>query len=600
MDVTNSSDRSSYARGVAWIALLDLARAGAALAPGMWVWGLNVERFLDPRLAWATAVAVIAALAPLVAATLTRVLVGLVELVATRRRWSVALALAAAGLAGTLADRTRFTGDYLMRQRTIEDGTFVTWFLQTLPLDWLIHYLIPTVVVNAAPVPIELSGRVLGAIETGILALLAIRFARELQLPRAGGAVAGAIVFWGGYLVVFTGFAKAAEEMCLLTACAGIFGLSMVRSDRSHVALAWTMAAALALHRSAVLLLPAWGCAWLLRQRRHGRTVGRLTPRLWFALLLPLVVLLVMAPVLLELYARYDLPLHLASSQVASEGGGLRSAIRGLHLLDLINLTVALSPLALLAPWFFSRALAAPPRRGELGFLASLTLPFVPTLLFVRPIQGVFRDWDVFAPAGVAFSVATGWVLGHWTARSARLAGLSAALILSAAVPSLQWLVHFHDVDRGLARVEAFATEPPARGSDETLRAWDFLGYRNFSLGRVAAGRVAYARAAAMAPHRYYYLAWALGEIGMNDFGGARGAYQEMLRRFPDDPLGWFGLAGASLQVGDTTGAEAALLRLREAARTRQQIAEIREFRHRYPRVWPEGVALPEWLTAGP
>ena len=42
-----------------------------------------------------------------------------------------------------------------------------------------------------------------------------------------------------------------------------------------------------------------------------------------------------------------------------------------------------------------------------------LALSFAPLLLFIHPIQGVFRDLEMFAPAGLALAMLAAYVLGR-------------------------------------------------------------------------------------------------------------------------------------------------------------------------------------------
>src|SRR5207247_7268357 len=143
----------------------------------------------------------------------------------------------------------------------------------------------------------------------------------------------------------------------------------------------------------------------------HGRGGAWRRPATLLAFALPPVTLALMLPRIRAAIASID------RFHVASEGADpahvLGAAFRPLHLLDLGNLILVLSPLApAIVPLALLLALSLR-RRPEAPVLLALLLPFVALLLFVHPRQGQFRDWDVFTAAGVSLSLLTAWLVGE-------------------------------------------------------------------------------------------------------------------------------------------------------------------------------------------
>src|SRR5437867_7073083 len=198
------------------LALLAALRALGAIAPGMYLWGLNLQRFLPPTLGWALWGLLAVGLIPRVAEPLAAFGSAAGEK-ATRR--PVLGALVAAGLAALivllLPDRAWFTGDYMLRQRAIEAGWFQDVLPQSLPLDSFLHYHLPRALEQQWGLNPPLYARALGIIEAGLLAALAMAFTRSVGAGRAGPWLA-AIVIFAGSLAVFTGFPKSTADLCVI------------------------------------------------------------------------------------------------------------------------------------------------------------------------------------------------------------------------------------------------------------------------------------------------------------------------------------------------------------------------------------------------
>jgi tetratricopeptide (TPR) repeat protein len=548
------------------VALALLLGARALLTPvhTMWAWSLNLQRFLEPGVGWGLWLLAAAALVPPLARRAAPAWTAAGDLITRRPVLAVAgCALAGALLAWLAPDRVRFVGDFLLRQGTVSEAQRPSEiYPQALPLDVFLHYTLPRFVADSRMLDANGAARALGMIEIAVLAGLAATFARALAFPAAATVAVASVVFFGGYLGMFTGFSKAFAEMCLLVAAVGTYGLRAIREGRGLLVLGLLLAVGITLHRSALGLFPAGALAWGLWLATHGRAGAWRRPVPLLAAAIPVVSFAVMAPRILAIVRRWDAE-HFTPHSV-QQTGVLAAAFAGARPADLLNLIVMLSPLALLLPGLLPGAWRHLPAKGrrEAAFLALLALPFVAVMPFLHPAQGLFRDWDDFAAGGVAISLLVAWSVGHGLRAMRRHAWLAVAITACAAAPTLQWLAHHVDQERGFARVRAFLREPPPREPAERGTTFDYLGIWAFNLERWDEAAEAFGRAAQTAPSPRILQEWALAETMRRNFPGARAAYYKMLEKAPDSVLGWLGLATVSINMGDAAEARRAALKL--------------------------------------
>ncbi len=553
---------------VLWLVLVLLAAARAALTfvPSMWAWSLNLQRFMAPATAWALWMVAALALVPVLARRAAPVFAAGGEVIARHPAGALAIcAAAAAALVAWLPDRAWFVGDFLLRQYTLEDRptAISTWYPYALPLDLFLHDTVGRFLMHRLGFLANDTGRLLGAVEAALLALLAVAFTRTLRLRGLAGLAAAAIVFWGGYLTMLTGYNKAFSELPLVMAAVAVSGLQLARDGRRPLLLGAALVFGFVLHRSALGLVPAAVAAWVLWSRAHPGAWRR--PASLAALALPVVALAAMLPRIVTIVTRID-PMHFAPDEVRQAGGVLAGLFLGTRLVDLLNVVLMLSPLAFAAPplaVLHGRTLSW---RPEGLLLVALALPFVAVMPFIHPGQGYYRDWDDFAAAGMTMSLVTAWLVARTLERSPRFAWLAVAAVLGVAAPSLQWLVHQSDVDRGIERVATFLRERPPRTESERARAWDYLGWRKTDLGRYDEAAQAFAQLAAVQPSPRVMRQWAITEALRGNPRRAQEIYRQMLARYPDVTAGWFELARLSYEIGDLEEARRAageLLRLR-------------------------------------
>ena len=242
----------------------------------------------------------------------------------------------------------------------------------------------------------------------------------------------------------------------------------------------------------------------------------------------------------------------------AGEGAGvaLAAAFAPLRLLDLANLLLFLVPLAPLLFVRAGRTGGGADRERTTAFLLALALPFAAALFFLRPAQGIARDFDDYAAGALALGLVVAARAGGVLRAAPRPAWLAAALLAGAAVPVAQWLVLQGDLPRALARAEALANGPPPRAESERAQLWDYVGGRRFRAGEYGPAARDLGRAAALAPSPRLLLGWAEAAGRAGDWVTAERAYARLLERAPPGDvvlraLAWYGLAGAALQGRD-------------------------------------------------
>ena len=536
---------------LAVLAVLLVIRAALAFTPGMWAWSLNLQRFVAPWIGWAlwglAALALVPALSVRVVPHLARA-GDAIERHPRRAGWVAALASAA--VVSLLPDRVRFVGDFLLRQGTTETlEKPAMMFPQALPLDLLLHYHVPSYLASSALITVNGAARVIGALEAGALGALAVAFARSLSLRGLPAVGVVAVVVMGGYLGMFTGFSKAFAELVLLVMCVAVYGLRVVRHGRGLLPLGIALALGVGLHRSALGLLPAVALAWAVWAVRHARDGAWRRAANLIGLLIPIATLAVMIPRIAAVVARWD-KVHFAPPGSEAMGGPLGILLSGARPADLANLLVMLSPLVVMAPLLAWAGRYQPRPRAEFLFLIALAGPFLAVMPFIHPVQGLFRDWDDFAATGVALSLVVAWLAARALSNPAAVA-TAAALIAAAASPTLLWLAHHSDLERGLARVRALMTELPIREPSERGNTWDYLGIQNANLQRWDQAAEDFARAAETSPSPRIKQERAMAETMRGNYRLAQQIYRDLVVQVPENPYAWLGLATTSMPLND-------------------------------------------------
>lgn len=540
--------------------VLCVARAALTFAPNMWAWSLNLQRFLSPLWAWLPWALTALSLTP---ALSRRLLPALVQAGDGLRVHpvvaSAVAALSAGALAAALPDQVRYVGDSLLRQATLSNqGVLLEhWYPQALPLDLWLHDTVAHAAMSVAGLTAAAEARWLGALEAAGFGVVAISFARALGLRSAPALVTASVVFFGGYLTMFTGYNKAFSEMCLVVGMLGVVLVRIADGSTGLLPLVTVMAIGLFLHRSMLGALPAALVAGAVVLRRWSAPDWR-RPANLLALALAGGSLALALPRIASIVRSID-PMHLAPAAVGREGL-LAATFLHARTADMLNLIVMMSPLAIAIPALIvvlGRRMAGDPRARLLVLLA---IPFVGALVLVHPGQGIFRDWDDFAATGVALSLLSAWAIGETLRGTSGRSWVAVPLVLSVALPALQWLVQQTDLERGLARARALVTEPPRREGWPETSTWEYLGIRNSAQSRWPEAVAAYREAARLLPSPNILRQLAEAQVQAGDFEGACATYRVLLSRDSNNTMAWLGLAVASFRMQDFAEARRAAM----------------------------------------
>lgn len=577
---------------VVWSSLLvvALARGVATFLPTMWAWGVNVQRFVGPLSAWLPWGACVMSLHPSVGRRLSQLHSDVGDWLLAGNAGAVVAGLAGAALVWSLPDRTWVTGDFMLRQSLSGSGAYAGTFAQSLPFEVLLDRVVPREVAPFSTADTHLALRAIGACAAAGLAIGALRLVRQWGFTGVAAATSAAIIFFGGYLATFTGLGKPAAVMCLLVTLVILGSLRLAQRGAGGL-LGLSLALALFTHRGALLLLPVWMVAVFYALPASGPATRPSRRGLALAISLPVLACVIVAPLILRIMREVDLPGHIAPLAVRRTGV-LASAFDGLHLIDLANLVMFYTPAPAIA---LALGLAVGVRAGgrpEPMLLAALAAPFIPLMLFLHPMQGVIRDLDVFATAGMSLAIVAAYGIGLALERRILPAWLAPAIVLAVVAPSLQWLIHFHDGDRGLQRVRALVLEQPARPDDDRARLWDALAYRAFRLQQWKLAVEASAQSARYAPHARPLIMLAIARTYTGAYGEAEAVYVDLAKRFPEDPLVWVGLGGAALRMADTLEFRRSLAKLNSYAPNSLQARIIRRHLAIFPAVWPTSAEL--------
>jgi hypothetical protein len=562
--------------------VLAALRLALAFVPTTWAWGLALMRFLAPAPGFGLWAIATLALLPAAGRRAAVPIAWAGDALHTAPGRSAALAATlAAALVLALPDRLGFVGDFMLRLDTLGAGVTdpSTWYPQALPLDLALHHHLARALMLSEGMSAAAFGRGLGVIEAALLAWLAVRFATALGLRGIAAAAAACTAFFGGTLTLFTGYNKALSEMVLAVAAVGLAAVHVARSGRGFVWLGLALAAALLLHRSALGLVPAaafafatgWGGPGAARDagRHEVPATRRNRVARWAGVALPVVLLAAVAPKLARVFTTVD-PDHFPKSS----SGLLAAAFGHARAADLLNLLVMLSPISPAVPALMVLLGSTVLRRRETGVLVLIVLPFLLMMLLVHPAQGMFRDWDIFAGAGQGVSLLAAWLIGETLRAAPARAWIALPLCLASIVPSLQWMLHQADPQRGLRRIEAFVNEPPTRIALYRATTYRYLGLFHLTEGRYAESARAFEQAVALLPSLHLMRHLARAETLAGDLRGARDIYRGMVERDPDYHFGWHSLMQVEYDLGNRDSSRSAA---REALRLDPADGEARD-----------------------
>lgn len=551
------------------LALTAALRVLAPLLPGRAWWGVDLARDIPAPAFWLpwAAFALTLAATPLSGAIAARL--------PAPRAWHAAVfALALAALAWSFPERAFVTGDTSLRHGAFTAAEHPETIVpQALPADLLLHHALPRAIAARTPLSAEDAGRAWGALLACAWAFAAASLSRAVaKRPAAAWAAAAAAAFTA-QLALHNGYGKAIVEMnlCVLVTAGALFGVA--RGNRRALGvLGVAVALALLLHRSAFALLPAWVAALALAATLPADR--RPAPLAWAFALAPLGALAATGARVWKTLTTFDVARH---AMAASDASGAASAGRDVHfgawlsaafapgaLLDALQTLLLTAPLALLALAFVARRDAL--RRRETWAALALAAPQLALLVFVRPQQGLFRDWDVFVSAGVAVSALVAWLVAEAIEEAPGAAWLALPVMLAAAAPAVQWAAHQSDAARALERAASVLAGPPERGADVRAAGFDHLGMMFLARGDYARADDALGRSVDAAPNPRVVVQWGMCAALRNEPALARDRYLRAVELNPALTVGWKGVAASASALGDANAMSRAVEALERLA----------------------------------
>jgi hypothetical protein len=383
-----------------------------------------------------------------------------------------------------------------------------------------------------------------------------------------------------GALFTCAGLGRPSSLMCALTALASLWTSEHSQGMRRSGRIGATVAIALLLHRSGLLLIPVW-----IQCLRTQWT--RPAPRPWLswalsqaATLLPIAALVIAGPMMMRVITATDLPLHILGVSAAGLPSPLAPSTWAMRAWDLGQLAMLLCPAVFLLSAPVPAQDAPPGRLIDRGAALALVLPWCAAAILIRPQQGIFRDLDVFACGALALSVLTACRFVEWSSRSkqpARLAYSALALQIIGVVPLL---VCFHLPASGIARTHAYVEGPPLRAEGERFHSLDFLAARTF-LDKDWPLALKYStEASLLAPSPRLLLMRGIAEVSTGDDAAAERTFRTVALRSPLEQSAWLGLYGVAHRRKDTSMADSTTTHLERTSDGRLAGAALVAFRH--------------------
>ena len=371
-----------------------------------------------------------------------------------------------------------------------------------------------------------------GALFIVVAWFLARSLVRDVKSPRATAALVALLLAVQGYALLFFGYL---ENYAVYTVGIALFLWCGVRAARCDWPLLAPLAAwvlNLGLHSSALALLPA--VAWLVATRVRSPQTRRAA---WRDVALGGLALVGLDRMLAGLGAPMSLwgvMRHIVKTALENQGGGagIGYLLSARHARDFFNAQYLIGPLAafLFVPGVIEAARAGRLRDGANAFLAiAAGALLVGCWATAEPALGYARDWDLFAPAGVAFAAAGIRCVVVANPPAARVRWLVAGIVLSM-LHLGAWVALNHSEPRAMAR---FATLPLGMGRTEVV-----IGNWHRRNGRPDESISWFERALRIDPHNAN--AWAfLGMIHAerNEIEATANAFRHATDARPDKPL---------------------------------------------------------------
>jgi len=219
-------------------------------------------------------------------------------------------------------------------------------------------------------------------------------------------------------------------------------------------------------------------------------------------------------------------------------------------------------------------------------------------LVLIHPRQGLFRDWDVFAAAGAALTLATAWLAAE-TLRAPRRGLLAVALAAAAVAPTVAWLAMWNQPALASARIESWLAGPPSPEPVGAASAWSFLAQNRARTGHWDEAGEAYAHATALAPNPRTFVEWGMSEAMRGDHQRATELYSRAAALDSNLTNAWLGLAASASWLDHADDVRRAAREIERLAPGHPRLSDIDAYLARAtpgiadpvaPVVWAHGV----------
>jgi tetratricopeptide (TPR) repeat protein len=332
----------------------------------------------------------------------------------------------------------------------------------------------------------------LNSVAAGVLLVpVAWGLARHLVRATPGPAVRGQPP---GYMQLFFGYV---ENYTWFTVGIAVYlwaGMSHLAGRTSLVPAALALAAAIGLNTSGIILLPslvALALPGLLRHERRRAALRDVVLALGIFAGLQLLLAALGGFSWREAF-RYMWDLVIGGEATDRSGHYVWSWP---HLRDFIAVQLLIGPFAgfLLVPATLHRLAQGAVRDERLLFLlAAAVPPFVAVWLYGDSIQGIPRDWDLFAPFGLPFLAAALYCMASVPLRPAALRRLLMVATLVSCFHTGSWVALNTSEARSLERYKSL---PASKGRTEMV-----VGYWYLTHGQKEVAREWFQRAIAAYP----------------------------------------------------------------------------------------------------
>lgn len=414
-----------------------------------------------------------------------------------------------------LRDRVNLLGDGYLRVEELQKKGLARLFADTPgeALDYFVHWITYTYILKPLKISSLVSYQIWSVIAGLVYTSVAWQIASKLRKYDIERWLSfGWIMAWGG-LLLFCGYA---ENYSLAAACLLItlnFAIDYIHSGKKFLALIGAFIFAFFFHNLTVIILPAiWYAVIGHTSAARKKSLPALT----------IVSFIIIGYLIITRIGFPEGTLILFDS--VSEPG--YTLLSGMHLLDILNQLLLVSP-AFLALLFFQkiRISTKPEYKKLIVFFWIAAGTGLAALCFIDPKLGMARDWDLFALPLLNFHLAV-FMTADWNQINRPL---KIGMIAIALGFTLIWIAVNSNQTWALNRYQQIAGLDKNRGGYN----YEVLGNYHYNRQNYAASEDAFAKSVARKPHPRCYIWLGYVQMAQNKHGQAEKNLLEALRLNP-------------------------------------------------------------------